>query len=607
MRWGLRSKLVLVTTCLIAVALVSGDLFLGRALERDLTRRVRADLGRRLDLIEGSVSAHPPPDDQLATWDRLADELGARAAARVTFIAEDGRVLGDSNVPLADLAQVENHGGREEVVSALSQGTGSSLRLSVTINRRMLYLARRSTLHDGRTIVVRAALPLTEVEQAVGRLRWLLLGGSLLALGVAVLLSTLTTQMIGRSLQSIARAARQIAQGDLDVRIRPQTSDEIGQLAATLDQLADSLSATLGALRSERDRLERILEAMEEGVLVVGPDRTITMANPAARVLLLSDAPASTDARARRAHAASRLESRSLLEVVRSADLDGIVEQTLRQKEPASGEVAIDRPRARRLLVHAAPLPGQGPGALVVLVDVTEIRRLEAVRKDFVANVSHELRTPLTAVRTAVETARATLRQDAGEADRFLAIADRHAERLTALVRDLLDLSRVESGQLALEIGPVAAAEVAGEVLAVFGEPAARRRLTMTADFPADLPLVLADWEALVQVLTNLVENAIKYCDEGGTVTVSGRPGGLGVQVLVRDSGPGIAAKHLPRLFERFYRVDPGRSRERGGTGLGLSIVKHLCEAMGGTVSVESQPGKGSTFTVDLPVAPPDA
>jgi two-component system phosphate regulon sensor histidine kinase PhoR len=269
--------------------------------------------------------------------------------------------------------------------------------------------------------------------------------------------------------------------------------------------------------------------------------------------------------------------------------------------------VAIDRPRARRLLVHAAPLAGQSPGAVVVLVDVTETRRLEAVRKDFVANVSHELRTPLTAVRTAVETARSTLTHDPGEADRFLAIADRHAERLTVLVRDLLDLSRVESGQLALEMGPVPAAEVADEVLAVFREQATRRNLRLQADFPADLPHVTADWEGLIQVLTNLVENAVKYCDDGGAVTVSGRTveDGEAVHILVTDTGPGIASKHLPRLFERFYRVDPGRSRERGGTGLGLSIVKHLCEAMGGTVSVDSQPGRGSTFTVRLPVAPP--
>jgi two-component system, OmpR family, phosphate regulon sensor histidine kinase PhoR len=333
----------------------------------------------------------------------------------------------------------------------------------------------------------------------------------------------------------------------------------------------------------------------------VGNDRAIRMANPAARVLLLSAAQASTDVDARRAHAGAPLEGRSLLQAIRSADLDAIVEQALARQQPASGEVSIDRPRSRELLVHAAPLHGQSPGAVAVLVDVTEIRRLEAVRKDFVANVSHELRTPLTAVRTAVETARATLAHDPGGADRFLAIADRHAERLTTLVRDLLDLSRVESGQLALELTPVDVPEIVEEVLAVFREPAARRNLRLASELPADLPTVTADWEALVQVLTNLVENAVKYCDEGGAVTVAARREGDTVQVLVKDSGPGIAAKHLPRLFERFYRVDPGRSRERGGTGLGLSIVRHLCEAMGATVAVESQPGRGSTFIVTLP------
>ena len=266
----------------------------------------------------------------------------------------------------------------------------------------------------------------------------------------------------------------------------------------------------------------------------------------------------------------------------------------------------MDRPRPRRLLVHAAPLGGKGQGALVVLVDVTEIRRLESMRKDFVANVSHELRTPLTAVRTALETARAVLGKDPREADRFLAIADRHTERLTALVKDLLDLSRVEAGRLDLDIEEVAPADVADEVLAMFSEPAARRQLKLVSAFPPELPPALTDREALVQVLTNLVENAVKYTDEGGTLTVRGRQDGEQLCVIVEDNGPGIAAKHLPRLFERFYRVDPGRSRERGGTGLGLSIVKHLCEAMGGSVSVESQPGRGSTFTVRLPVAPPE-
>jgi two-component system phosphate regulon sensor histidine kinase PhoR len=250
-------------------------------------------------------------------------------------------------------------------------------------------------------------------------------------------------------------------------------------------------------------------------------------------------------------------------------------------------------------------LGSDAPGAVAVLVDVTEIRRLEAVRKDFVANVSHELRTPVTAVRTALETARAVLEQNPAEADRFLAIVDRHTERLMLLVRDLLDLSRAESGHLALGIGPVPPAEVVQEVLDVFKEPAARRQVTLVDAVPADLPPALADRGALVQVLTNLIENAVKYTDERGSVTVRARAEGRQVILTVEDSGPGIAPKHLPRLFERFYRVDPGRSRDRGGTGLGLSIVKHLAEAMGGGVSVESAPGRGSMFTVRLPRAEP--
>jgi two-component system phosphate regulon sensor histidine kinase PhoR len=417
-------------------------------------------------------------------------------------------------------------------------------------------------------------------------------------------------------LQVVMVAARRIAEGDLDVRIRPETRDEIGQLGATLDHLAESLSATLATLRDERDRLGRILDAMEEGLLVVGADRQITMANPAAKVLLLSAASSSTDAEARRTHAGAPLEGRSVLEAVRSSELDGIVAQTLDHGRAATGEVALDHPRARRLLVRSSPLggrdrqseaQGEGQGAVVVLVDVTEIRRLEAVRKDFVANVSHELRTPVTAVRTALETARAVLEHSPAEADRFLAIVDRHTERLMLLVRDLLDLSRAESGNLSLGLEPVAVGEVVAEVMEVFREPAVRRRIKLEEEVAPALPPALADRGALIQVLTNLVENAVKYTDEGGTVCVRARaePGAATVDLVVQDSGPGIAAKHLPRLFERFYRVDPGRSRDRGGTGLGLSIVKHLAEAMRGSVSVESAPGRGSRFTVRVPAAPP--
>jgi two-component system phosphate regulon sensor histidine kinase PhoR len=599
-RWGFRRKLLLATVALVAVALILVDVFLGRALERDLLARIEADLDVRLALVERLLEAQPPSSGDLAVWDKVADQAGRAAAVRVTFVALDGRVLGDSQVDLADLPRLENHGHREEVVAAFARGRGSARRRSSTVDRWMIYAARRS---EPLGVVVRLALPLIELDEALVRLHWLLAAGSVLALGIAIVLSAVTAQVFGRSLQAVMVAARRIAEGDLDVRIRPETRDEIGQLAGTLDHLAESLSATLRELRDERDRLGRILEAMEEGVLVVAPSRAITMANSAARVLLLSGASSSTDEAARKAHAAAPLEGRSLLEAVRNAELDAIVGRTLDSGEHASGEIAVDRPRARKLLVRSAPLGSDAPGAVAVLVDVTEIRRLEAVRKDFVANVSHELRTPVTAVRTALETARAVLEQNPGEADRFLAIVDRHTERLMLLVRDLLDLSRAESGHLALGIGSVSAAEVVHEVMDVFKEPASRRQLSLVELVPADLPALMADRGALIQVVTNLVENAVKYTDEGGSVTVRVRSEGAQIALSVEDSGPGIAAKHLPRLFERFYRVDPGRSRDRGGTGLGLSIVKHLADAMGGRVTVTSTVGRGSIFTVRLPRA----
>jgi two-component system, OmpR family, phosphate regulon sensor histidine kinase PhoR len=602
-RWGFRRKLFLVTLGLIVVSLVIADLYLSGALEADLTERVRSDLRVRLAMIEGRASEARFPLDDLEAWDRLADALGSAARARVTIARLDGQIIGDSAVALADLPRVGNHAARPETAQALREDAGYSKRWSDTVLKRMVYVATRFTREGVPAGVVRIGLPLTDVEDAVVRLHRLVGVGSILALGVALLLSSLAAHIFGRSLRGITEAARQIAQGKLDVRVYAETRDEIGELARTLDQLASGLSATLRELRAERDRLGRILEAMEEGVLVVDPERVIVMANPAARVLLLSGAGSAKDLAARRLHAEDNLAGRSLLEAVRNTEFESILDVTLRGRASASGEVAVDFPRARQLLVHAAPLAGEPHGAVVVLVDVTEIRRLESIRKDFVANVSHELRTPLTAVRSAIETALTVLPQDPGEASRFLAIADRHTERLTALVRDLLDLSRIESGGLVPSPEAVAAAEVASQVIEVFSGPAAKRKIRLRMDLPPDLPFVWADRDALVQVITNLVENAVKYGDEGGAVTISGAEENGAIRIVVEDTGPGIAPAHLPRLFERFYRVDTGRSRDRGGTGLGLSIVKHLVEAMGGSVAVHSQIGSGTRFTVTLPRA----
>jgi two-component system phosphate regulon sensor histidine kinase PhoR len=271
---------------------------------------------------------------------------------------------------------------------------------------------------------------------------------------------------------------------------------------------------------------------------------------------------------------------------------------------PVTGEIETTGPRSRRLLVHAAPLPmvnGKHQGLLAVFVDVTETRRLETLRKDFVANVSHELRTPITAVRSAVDTLRLTLAQDPTASERFVDIIDRNAQRLGALVEDLLDLSRIESKDYRPEAKPVSLRAVSDQALTLLRARVEEKSIDVGNEIAAELPPARADRRALEQVFMNLLDNAIKYCPSGTRVRLRAKQTERGLRVEIADTGPGIEPRHLPRLFERFYRVDSGRSRDMGGTGLGLSIVKHLVETMGGTIGVDSIPGRGSTFWFTLP------
>jgi two-component system phosphate regulon sensor histidine kinase PhoR len=306
----------------------------------------------------------------------------------------------------------------------------------------------------------------------------------------------------------------------------------------------------------------------------------------------------------------TEIVGRMPIETIRNTELQAVLDGAATSREPSSGEMEIGGPRPRRFMVHATPLTGEPRGLVAVFVDVTEIRRLESMRKDFVANVSHELRTPITAVRSAAETARRTIEKDPEAATRFVDMIERNACRLQELVEDLLELSRIESKQARFEAEPVEIAPVIEQVLALFRDPVERKRLRTVAAPTPGLPAVLGDRRAIEQVLTNLIENAVKYCPDGATITVRAAEKLLGgatdtrtVRLAVEDTGPGIEAKHLPRLFERFYRADKGRSRDMGGTGLGLSIVKHLVEAMDGKVGVESTPGRGTTFWFTLPVA----
>jgi two-component system phosphate regulon sensor histidine kinase PhoR len=580
---GLRARLLFISIALVAVGLLLAQWFISAALDRSLRAHAQEQRLTESSLIAAAVRAVGAWDTAAA--DPLVREFAARLHDRVTLVAPDGRVVADSAIPAWRLPSVTNHGARPEVVEAIRTGRGVAQRQSVTVHRDLTYAATRIDGPGGEWVLrVAVSSALEEVTRAA---LWRLLGvGGALGLLVAAGMSWLAVALAARPLRRLTETAHAMVH-DLSVRSRIDLDDDVGALAGALDELADNLASTLGKLERERDRLGAILESMAEGVLVTDAKGQVVLANRALREMFLLGGD---------------VEGREPIEVVRNADLHELFAEAARSSGPTSRELSIEGLRPRRVMARVAPVEQAGAGAVAVLSDVTELRRLETVRRDFVANVSHELRTPVAAIRGAAETLLLGGAQHAETAFEFATMIDRHAERLHRLVEDLLELSRIEARELRIDPGPLelrSEAERARELLSLAAQA---RRTEVRVEVGA--LTVLADQAALEHVLTNLLENAIKYSPEGSVVTVRAERRGETVRTLVEDDGPGIEARHLPRLFERFYRVDAGRSRQVGGTGLGLAIVKHLAEAMGGAVGVESTVGRGSRFWIDLPVAP---
>jgi two-component system, OmpR family, phosphate regulon sensor histidine kinase PhoR len=435
-----------------------------------------------------------------------------------------------------------------------------------------------------------ASFPAAEAAALLERLSSLVALAAVLALVVVLVLSAVAAGIASSTARALAAAARKMADGDLATRAGPHGEDGFGELGAALDQLARGYSSLVAEHRSERERMRGVLEGMREGVLLLDRARRVTLVNPALREMLLLGAD---------------LEGKSPLEIIRHGELVRLLDEADDGEAAPSGEIDLGGLKPRRLLVHVVRIPGEEGGLLAVFVDVTHLRRLETLRKDFVANASHELRTPIAAISSAAETLEGAMTRDPEAAKDFVQMILRNAERLRNLVDDLLDLSRIESQDFAVRLEAVDTAEVAASVLELFHERAGKKGIRLASELSPGCR-AFADRRGLEHVLTNLIDNAVKYCVTGSTVTVSAQPSDASVRIDVQDDGPGIEREHLPRLFERFYRVDPGRSREIGGTGLGLSIVKHLVEAMRGSIGVESEPGKGTRFTVRLKAAEPD-
>ena len=581
----LRLKLFLVSIGLIVISVVVLDAVVTSRVGAQVAESVREDLRVRARLVAREAATLSAPPSDVVAWDALADAQGAAAGARVTLIAPSGTVLGDSEVATAALAAVENHKDRPEVRAALETGAGEDERLSATVHVSFLYVA--VPFRHGADVagVARVATPLRAVDAAKADARRVIGWATAAAILFAIVMSGVASRRMSGAVEDLTAVARKMGEGDLATRTRTKGHDEVASLGQTLDALAESLSRTMDELRAERDLLGSILEGMQEGVLLLDDDGQVVLVNASLRAMM---------------GLGKDVRGAPLLEVVRDATLHEILDRVRAERKAVPGELELPGAKPRRLMVHASPLASDEGGLLAVFVDVTELRRLESMRRDFVANVSHELRTPVAAIQSAAETLEGGALDEPEPARKFVGIVSRNAARLRALIEDLLELSRIESKELRMRKEPVDLADVVASVLALSKDRAEKKGVALRSTVEHGA-VVTGDPSALEQVVGNLVDNAVKYCPAGASVTVSATTEDDGVALRVADTGPGIDARHLPRLFERFYRVDPSRSRDLGGTGLGLSIVKHLVEAMRGAVRVESELGKGSTFVVTLP------
>lgn len=566
---------------LLVVLLVQGRV-LGTDTRIETQERLRAEARILAEALSEPLSVQGP-----GYWvDDLVDRAGRSTETRLTVVALNGTVLGDTTASGDALHALENHASRPEIRDAFALGEGTNERLSNTAHERQMYVAVRIR-HQGRLLgVARASLSLARIEMRAGLLQRSLGFALLSVLALASGLAWWLSRPLAEPMARILEGARAMAQGDLSKRIHEDRDDEFGQLARVFNQAASGIQEQFAAATRERARFSAVLSAMEDGLLAVDHKGIVLLANDA-----LS-----------RSHNLTGATGTHYLEVFRQAEIGALIDQVLTSGERRSAEIDLAG-SGRSFVLVGVPFPaspGEAHGAVITFNDVSERRRVDRIRRDFVANASHELRTPLTSIRGFVEALEDGGLEDGENAKRFLSRIRANADRMAALVDDLLELSRLESGARPPSLEPVDCGAVASDVVASFAGIAARKAIRLDTVLVPTAP-VPGDSDRLRRILEHLVDNALKYTPDGGRVTVRVAPEGKGAVVSVEDTGPGIGPEHLPRLFERFYRVDTARSRELGGTGLGLSIVKHLAESMGASVSVSSEPGQGSRFETHLP------
>jgi two-component system phosphate regulon sensor histidine kinase PhoR len=581
---GLPPKLRLAPLWPALAAVVTATVFLGSMLPSLLQRTASVQLFDMLDLLAPIARERlADPRLNLETW---AVQLAADSGIRVTLIRRDGVVLADSSVEPDQVRAMQNHRGRPEVRAALAGGRGMNVRQSATTGNTYVYVARTLSGPGGEVMILRLAEPLEQLSALRTRLATAM-ALAILAAGVAILFTSLwLDRRLFEPASRLIAGAQDLARGRAS-RVAVPEEEELAALALALNRLAAAAERQVEAVSLERDHLQEILASMSEGVLVVDRDGRARMINPAFYRLfdLVGD-----------------FTGRPALEIIRHPGFARLIEDTLRQAQPHSAQIVLPSPERRTLLLASAVLSGGERGAVVAARDTTELTRVADMRRDFVANVSHELKTPLAAIRGYAETLRDGALDEPPTAKRFTDRILSQCRRLQELLDDLLILSRLEGVDAALDRDPVSLDAIARHAVELLAPTAREKRVEIELT-EEPVPPVQGDAGNLERLLLNLLDNAIKYNRPDGKITV--RVGRCGAEAFLEviDSGIGIPAESIPRIFERFYRVDKGRAREEGGTGLGLAIVKHIAQAHGGQVDVESRIGRGSTFRVRLPLA----
>lgn len=590
MRISIHYKIALIFISVIAAILAGVYFYLNASLTDYTYQRIRGNLIKQAALAATLLEDEYGSTEKAYELDEMADWISADLGVRATIIGSDGTVYGDSDLDRDMLLILENHLHRPEVQDALQTGLGVATRFSTTVKKNMLYVAKRFG-RDTRRGIVRLSIPLSEAELISSRLKRLLVVSLGVAFFFSILISLAVSALISRPIRDMAWITQAIARDSFSKKVTVTSNDEIGELARAINYMTEQIETRMEEVIASRSRLEAVLLSMFEGVMVLDAQGTILLMNKRLRDFLRIDKDPT---------------GRKPLEVIRNIEVQEIADRSFRLETGLeSKEVTLLVPDEKILSIHATPVvrDAKTEGAVLVFYDITELRHLEKIRKDFVANVSHELRTPTSNIKGYAETLLDGALDDRKNAKDFVDIIYNDAMRLEALINDLLDLSKLESGKIKLSLQKTHIRPLTERVIASLRQQTDAKSIQMRSDISEAIPPVKVDEAMIIQVLVNLITNAIKYTPQGGSITLSCRDLEDFIQVDVADTGIGIPEEDLPRIFERFYRVDKARSRELGGTGLGLSIVKHIIQSHGGDVFVSSVVSQGSTFSFTIPKA----